>query len=725
MFGVALAVKKYPQLGNATLRALDWFQFEKLIALLFERERFSVQRFGGAKAERVKKTANVLALILIILSFGLVCPGATNLATWEVIENKWQSVPTNEVVRHASEGDGGAQYYLGRAYTDGLRGFPINFAEGHKWWKRSAENNFAQAQNSLGYLHANGIGTPTNLDEARKWYRLAADQGYSRAEMNIAMLYWNGIGVPKDVREAANWYRKAARNGLLLAKRDLGIILLDEPQFGVSERAEGKKWITKAAEEGDAIAQLRFGWMLWKGQGVEPDRNSARRWLIKSAEQGVQGAMENLFFFGAPSDDEALTNLFRIALKFAESGVPAAQEMVSKLYTTGLGVTQDRQKEIVWLEKAAAQDYLPAIISAGNWYDNSGPNEDRKKAFRFFERAAAKGSLQARARVAELLINGQGGVLDERRGLALLHEVAREGVVSAQYDLATRYHEGRGVVTNIQQAIYWYDQVAEATNWTGTVQSWSAMTLGIMYATGDRVERDDAKAFRYFVIGTAWNAPDAYDSTGYCYATGRGVRKNDYAAVAAFETGARAGNTNDESIFYPAVANLGVMHAMGRGGLKPDMEKAAALFERAVNEPIDFRCVVPQAHTALAICLYEGSGVKRDVARAFKLFQYAAARGNSQAQLHFGVLSWRGEETEKNSTNAFMYLEAAADQKEPGATAWRDRVARGLTSGQKAEGIKRARTITTMQSACEGIYGLKVWNTGLRIPNLAIVSVVE
>jgi len=48
---MAPAVAQSPQHGSATIRALDWFQFEKIIALLFEHEGFDVERFGGAHAD--------------------------------------------------------------------------------------------------------------------------------------------------------------------------------------------------------------------------------------------------------------------------------------------------------------------------------------------------------------------------------------------------------------------------------------------------------------------------------------------------------------------------------------------------------------------------------------------------------------------------------------------------------------------------------------------------
>jgi uncharacterized protein len=317
----------------------------------------------------MKRPVILFTLIWSALALSALVSAAatTNLATWEVISNKWHSVPTNEVVLRAFDGDASAQCYLGKAYFGGVQGFPTNFATGREWMLKSADSNLAQAQNTLGFNAANGIGTETNFDEALKWYRKAAEQGFSRAEVNIGRMYWRGQGVAQDVDEAAKWFLKAAEHGLALAKSDLGFLLMDEQKFGPTEKAEGVKWIREAAAEGDARAQNRLGWILWKGLNVEADVDSAKRWFVRSAEQGLPTAMENLFLLAGEAQDHAtLTNLFATALKHAERGAPEAEELVARMYSTGLGVTQDRGKEIAWLEKAAAQDYLPAILSAGD-----------------------------------------------------------------------------------------------------------------------------------------------------------------------------------------------------------------------------------------------------------------------------------------------------------------------------------------------------------------------
>lgn len=50
-------------------------------------------------------------------------------------------------------------------------------AEAVKWWRKAAEQNYAQAQYKLGLFCQTGLGTAMNLVEAYKWFSLASDQG--------------------------------------------------------------------------------------------------------------------------------------------------------------------------------------------------------------------------------------------------------------------------------------------------------------------------------------------------------------------------------------------------------------------------------------------------------------------------------------------------------------------------------------------------------------------
>ena len=54
------------------------------------------------------------------------------------------------------------------------------------------------------------------------------------------------------------------------------------------------EWYTKAAEQGNAVAQYNLGVCYNFGKGVEKDLQKAIEWYTKAAEQGDEDAQEAL-----------------------------------------------------------------------------------------------------------------------------------------------------------------------------------------------------------------------------------------------------------------------------------------------------------------------------------------------------------------------------------------------------------------------------------------------
>ena len=62
-------------------------------------------------------------------------------------------------------------------------------------------------------MYEHGHGVSESDAEAFKWYRKAAEQGYADAQYNLGNMYDKGRGVPEDKAEALKWWRKAAEQG--------------------------------------------------------------------------------------------------------------------------------------------------------------------------------------------------------------------------------------------------------------------------------------------------------------------------------------------------------------------------------------------------------------------------------------------------------------------------------------------------------------------------------
>lgn len=92
-----------------------------------------------------------------------------------------------------------------------------NYEEAVKWFRKAAENGYADAQNRLGVRYSNGQGVIKDEEEAFRWFLKAAEQGHSKAQSNVGYCYYYGDGVSEDEDKAKEWLRKSAEQGDELA----------------------------------------------------------------------------------------------------------------------------------------------------------------------------------------------------------------------------------------------------------------------------------------------------------------------------------------------------------------------------------------------------------------------------------------------------------------------------------------------------------------------------
>ena len=101
----------------------------------------------------------------------------------------------------AEGGDPRAQVKLGALYSLG-RGFPKDLAMGVYWFRRAADQGYADGQFMLAQRYYYGEGVEKNYGEAARLWSLAVQQGHQRAMAQLAFLYLLGKGVEKDIAKA-------------------------------------------------------------------------------------------------------------------------------------------------------------------------------------------------------------------------------------------------------------------------------------------------------------------------------------------------------------------------------------------------------------------------------------------------------------------------------------------------------------------------------------------
>ena len=247
---------------------------------------------------------------------------------------------------------------LGYCFLYGYFGVATNYTEAVKWFRKAAENGFADArfEFTLGGCYYYGDGVATNYTEAVRWYRKAADQGDAEAQNNLGWCYSNGLGVSKDLAEAAKWYQKAAEQGNVNAQFILGNRYYNGKGVATNY-TEAARWYRKAADQGDADAQCILGDCYYYGEGVATNYTEAVRWYQKAAEQGnvdAQFMLGNRYYYG----EGVATNYTEAARwyrKAADQGDAGSQNSLGFSYVLGDGVPKDYVEAYKWFNLASAQ----------------------------------------------------------------------------------------------------------------------------------------------------------------------------------------------------------------------------------------------------------------------------------------------------------------------------------------------------------------------------------
>lgn len=174
---------------------------------------------------------------------------------------------------------------------------------------------------------------------------------------------------------------------------------------------------------------------------------------------------------------------------------------------------------------------------------------------------------------------------------------------------------------------------------------------------------DKSTAFEALRIAAEKGHPQAQWKLGRMYADGDGVERNDAKAFELFSEIASAHADDDPAAPSAAfVSNAFVeMGSYFRDGIpnrmKPDYNRARRSFAYAASYFGD-----PVAQFSLARMFYEGEGGTRDPHQAAKWANLAAAKGNAGAQALLARILFEGDGVGRNPAHAAYWSRLAAEK---------------------------------------------------------------
>ncbi len=385
------------------------------------------------------------------------------------------------VMRLAQRGDPESQFKLGCVYLDGGEGLPAHERTAYRWLRSAARQGHEAAVRTIGDRIS--VDAADRDPMLRDWFKQSATAGSVPAKRKLAQWMLEEARaiapapIPADVRALLT---EAADAGDAEAARDLGRLLLGAPT-GQSDEAVGIRMLEQSFRHGHREVARLLADHYWK----EREPQLARHWYRCCAESydaevcyrlGLLGAL-----FGQP-DDAMLETA-------AEAGHLNACELLGlRLATGSAGHRRNLKKAARWLEIPANRGSREAAFVLATLHRHSALGvRDGRRARQWLFRAARLGHGEACLKAGKLLI----------RAIEYGHGLKFDDIDPQTLDLAAATFLSSAAQQGFDEAREHLRRIVREVppSMTNDTQAWSAFIAA--------VERKDAELGARLKLGRA------------------------------------------------------------------------------------------------------------------------------------------------------------------------------------------------------------------------------
>ena len=340
----------------------------------------------------------------------------------------------------AEQGDVQGMIRLAGLYQKG-EGVERDVRQAAQLYRRAAQTGNAEAQFSLGNLYLMGEGVPQDDEWALSFYRLAAKQGHALAYKNMRELYRAGgmeapafdgphVPDPKSPDIDAGPVSMTGVGGVekrapgVVGDRDVNLppaggsvqatanAVHDAeppPAQAVSEDAAAQESLSDedvveiSVDEAEAI-------QLARDNGIDVSLDGpvvmARQRTTDPTATGEAHQSGGAMIAAARQalEQERFTDAFTRFDELARTGNAEAQYVLSRLLTSGNGVTKNEPLALKWLRRAAEGGYAEAQFQLAERYVSGGLGiaPDDAMAITLYREAARAGHQPAKERLSSI-----------------------------------------------------------------------------------------------------------------------------------------------------------------------------------------------------------------------------------------------------------------------------------------------------------------------------------
>jgi len=326
------------------------------------------------------------------------------------------------------------------------------------------------------------------------------------ADYYLGRMYLYGYGQLKNSQLAMRYFTQSADKGYLPAIQ----IMAKYNLLHEKKPEQAIPWFKKAADAGDVNAQMFMAAAYLYGIGVKKNSDTASRYYIDAAKNGNPIAQFTLAenFIGSRSSSNNKLGLIWLN-KSANSGNPKALAKLGSLYISGKLVSKDATKGLELLNKAAAQNFAPAMVELG---EIALSQNQKQEANQWFEKAANQRNDEAYLSLAHVYLQQKSPIYDPKTGFMWTLKAAQDGFIEAKRDLAQLYQKGIGVAANPAIAKQWLDQ-AHKDEWSNNLPL--ALAQAALWLTNDAVDKLEQTNYQMNGIFSAWSNPSVLGDNAY------------------------------------------------------------------------------------------------------------------------------------------------------------------------------------------------------------------
>ncbi|MEL7296889.1 MAG: tetratricopeptide repeat protein [Pseudomonadota bacterium] len=329
----------------------------------------------------------------------------------------------------------------------------------------------------------------------------------------------------------------------------------ESPMSDLALLHERADWLVTDGRYDDVIALLL---------PVEEHGNAETLFYLALAQMNIEMA--------AGIGSEPTTNM-RSAIAWAERSLEQdyalSANLLATIYSMGLGVDANEQRALDYLERGDELGDPGASLNLAVRLLAEDPDNACRRLYQLSNQESLVQSVAQYHFGVSLIESDCPQTQPATDPIALLRAAGEEGVDDALVYSAELLEQGRRVQQDTKAALALYDIAARRGH------ARALWRMGLAYVNGDR-PRDPSRAVTLFEQAADAGASDGLVSLGVMHATGDGVEKDVAAAMAYYEQAASLGNAH-------AMRNLSMMLWHGMDVDKQPrrallwVEKAAAL----------------------------------------------------------------------------------------------------------------------------------------------------